>query len=124
MHFRVYDKHTVVLNSLEDSVELLEKRSGIYSDRPYLPMLDLCVHFDLCAVSLLTYCLNIRMGWVNLATGLLPYSSKWRSHRRMFQQFLKAGSSSRYQPTQTKKTCDFLYSILTTPDEFINHYRT
>ncbi len=38
MHYRVYDKHTVILNSYEDNVELLEKRSAIYSDRPYMPM--------------------------------------------------------------------------------------
>lgn len=41
MHYRVYDKHTVILNSYEDNVELLEKRSAIYSDRPYMPMVDL-----------------------------------------------------------------------------------
>ncbi|KAG9094757.1 hypothetical protein FS749_011890, partial [Ceratobasidium sp. UAMH 11750] len=29
----------VVLNDFEDAVNLLEKRSGIYSDRPRLPML-------------------------------------------------------------------------------------
>ncbi len=43
LHFRAYDQHTVVLNSYEDNVELLEKRSAIYSDRPYMPMVDLYV---------------------------------------------------------------------------------
>ncbi|KJA18940.1 hypothetical protein HYPSUDRAFT_44792 [Hypholoma sublateritium FD-334 SS-4] len=105
LHYRVYDKHTIILNSFEDNVELLEKRSGIYSDRPYMPMLEL-------------------MGWVSYGTGLMPYGPKWRSHRRMYQQFLKAGTSSRFRPTQTRKTLDFLYGLLTTPDNFINHYRT
>ncbi|KAG8791276.1 hypothetical protein FRC12_009703 [Ceratobasidium sp. 428] len=29
----------IVLNDLEDAINLLEKRSGIYSDRPKVPML-------------------------------------------------------------------------------------
>ncbi len=41
-----YGKHTVVLNTYEDCKELLEKRAIIYSDRPYLPILDLCVVTD------------------------------------------------------------------------------
>lgn len=57
MHYRVYDKHFVILNSLEDSVELLEKRSGIYSDRPYMPMLELYVALSSMFVS--SHYLNI-----------------------------------------------------------------
>lgn len=42
---RAYDKHTIILNSHEDNVELLDKRSAIYSDRPCMPMMDLFVLF-------------------------------------------------------------------------------
>ncbi len=31
----------IVLNSLEDALELLEKRSGYYSSRPVIPMYEL-----------------------------------------------------------------------------------
>ena len=130
MYYRVYDKHNVVLNSLEDCVELLERRSGIYSDRPYMPMLDLYAVFSvqfLCSLTNNTYILlgyRIRMEWQRYGTGLMPYGAKWRSYRRLYQTFLKAGAASRFHPTQTKKICDFLYGILTTPDDFTNHYRT
>lgn len=41
LHVESFGKHFIIINSLEDAVELLEKRSGIYSDRPYAPMIDL-----------------------------------------------------------------------------------
>lgn len=70
LHYRVYDKHFVILNSLEDSVELLEKRSGIYSDRPYMPMLELYVALSSMFVS--SHYLNIAWisEWDGSATGL------------------------------------------------------
>ena len=43
---QAYGKHTIVLNTYEDCKELLEKRAIIYSDRPYLPIVDLCVVSD------------------------------------------------------------------------------
>ena len=64
------------------------------------------------------------MGWVRYGTGLMAYGPRWRSHRRLYQKFLKAENSSGFHLTQTKKTCDFLYGILTTPDDFNNHCRT
>lgn len=41
LHLRDYHKHYIILNSYEDNVELLDKRSGMYSDRPEIPMLKL-----------------------------------------------------------------------------------
>lgn len=47
IHYRTYNKHTVVLNAYDDNVELLERRSLIYSDRPYLAMMDMYVELFL-----------------------------------------------------------------------------
>ncbi|KJA21666.1 hypothetical protein HYPSUDRAFT_687551 [Hypholoma sublateritium FD-334 SS-4] len=105
LHFRVYDKHTVVLNSYEDNVELLDKRSAIYSDRPYMPMVDL-------------------MGWLSFDTAFMQYGPIWRGHRRIFQQFFKPDVALNYRPMQTKKIHDFLGGLLTTPEDFADHYRT
>ena len=41
LHFRAYNQHIIVLNSEETAVELLERRSAIYSSRPFVPMWDL-----------------------------------------------------------------------------------
>lgn len=43
VHLKAFGKHTIVLNSMEDAIELLEKRSNNYSDRPYIPMINLYV---------------------------------------------------------------------------------
>ena len=34
-------KHIVVLNKLEDITELMEKRSAIYSNRPWIPATEM-----------------------------------------------------------------------------------
>lgn len=41
MHFNILGQHIIVLNSLDAAIDLLEKRSRIYSDRPLLPVTDL-----------------------------------------------------------------------------------
>jgi hypothetical protein len=38
MHISVLGIHFIILNSAKAAVELLDQRSAIYSDRPYLPM--------------------------------------------------------------------------------------
>jgi hypothetical protein len=38
-YFNVLGNHFLVLNSVKAAVDLLEQRSNIYSDRPYIPML-------------------------------------------------------------------------------------
>ena len=38
IHLEVLGTHIIVLNSIEATTDLLEKRSTIYSDRPRMPM--------------------------------------------------------------------------------------
>ena len=40
IHVKVFGQHILLLNSLEICIDLLEKRSAIYSDRPRLPMMN------------------------------------------------------------------------------------
>ncbi|KJA21688.1 hypothetical protein HYPSUDRAFT_67609 [Hypholoma sublateritium FD-334 SS-4] len=105
IHYRTYNKHTVVLNAYDDNVELLDKRSLIYSDRPYLAIMDL-------------------MGWLDFNAAFMRYGAKWRSHRRVLQQILKPEASANFRSAQARKNLDLLYGLLTTPEDFSNHYRT
>ncbi|KAG5651994.1 hypothetical protein H0H81_006676, partial [Sphagnurus paluster] len=41
IYLNVLGKHTVILNSAEAAMDLLDKKSAIYSDRPPFPMFDL-----------------------------------------------------------------------------------
>ncbi len=64
------------------------------------------------------------MGWLSFDTAFMQYGPTWRGHRRIFQQFFKPEVTLNYRSMQTKKVHDFLRGLLTTPDEFAEHYRT
>ncbi|PPQ86330.1 hypothetical protein CVT25_005631 [Psilocybe cyanescens] len=92
----------VVLNTLDLARQLLEKRSTVYSDRPYNAMIDL-------------------MEW-DFAVGFKPYGPEWRHHRRLFQQAFRTGATTLgYRAIQTDKVNDFLHALLEDPDEFRYH---
>ena len=38
MHVHALGQHVVIINSLDVAIDLLDKRSNIYSDRPVMPM--------------------------------------------------------------------------------------
>ena len=50
---RILDQEVIVINSQDIGQALLEKRSGVYADRPYLATLQPCVPLILfCSISL------------------------------------------------------------------------
>ncbi|KAF9449667.1 cytochrome P450 [Macrolepiota fuliginosa MF-IS2] len=61
----------VVLNDIRIAKDLLEKRSGLYSSRPELPML--------------TEVIGAKEFF-----GTMPYGDEWRNHRRIFQQYFSS----------------------------------
>ncbi|KZP15689.1 hypothetical protein FIBSPDRAFT_749711, partial [Athelia psychrophila] len=60
----------VVTNTLESTLDLLERRSSRYSGRPRMPMLEL-------------------MGW-GWALTLLNYGDEWCAHRRLAVKWFDA----------------------------------
>lgn len=84
--------------------------------------MDLCVE----SFSLVLVLPNFihRMGWLGFNAAFMRYGAKWRSHRRVLQQILKPEASATFHTAQARKNQDLLYGLLTTPDDFINHYRT
>ncbi|KAJ7244875.1 cytochrome P450 [Mycena rebaudengoi] len=73
VHAEALGKHIVILNSYKVVSDLLEKRSHIYSDRPYWPMRDL-------------------LGW-DFAAPFMPYGRKWQQHRAIFQKYFRREQS-------------------------------
>ncbi|KAF9469732.1 cytochrome P450 [Collybia nuda] len=104
IHIKDYSKHVIIINSFKDAVNLLEKRSNIYSDRPASIMIKL-------------------MGW-DFNVGLMPYGDEWRRRRKILQKYFKKDIAVVYQPIQTQKIHDMLRNILETPEDFISHYKT
>ncbi|KAF9459534.1 cytochrome P450 [Collybia nuda] len=96
MYLHVLGRPLVVLNSVQAAVDLLDKRSANYSDRPrFLP-------FEL-------------MGW-NATMALLPYGKQLRRHRRMVQQYLASSKCLDYQPIQRREARSLLQNLLRNSD--------
>ncbi|KEP48417.1 cytochrome P450 family protein [Rhizoctonia solani 123E] len=98
----------VVLNSSQAAIDLLEKKSSIYSDRVCPPMiLDPTL-----------------MDWRNYVA-LLPYGNRWKEHRRMMHTWLQKGAARSFQPSQQRQARLLLVRLLnsnsTLDDQF---YRT
>lgn len=87
---------------MEDIVELLEKRSANYSDRPSLKLFKL-----------------LDSGGV--ITGLLPYGPTLKSHRRLMEEALKKDVLPSYHHIFTGKVHLFLDQLLHKPDLFREH---
>ncbi|KAK0500251.1 cytochrome P450 [Armillaria luteobubalina] len=94
---------TVVVNSAQAVMDLFEKRSGIYSDRPDFTM-------------------TMLVGW-NFNLALMRYSDWWRMHRRMFHQYLQPRAVPAYNSVQIKATPVLLQQLNKSPDAFFHHVR-
>ncbi|KAL1744280.1 cytochrome P450 [Schizophyllum fasciatum] len=98
IQFDAFGTSTVVLNSYEASVDLLEKRSRLYSNRPRFPMAVEMMHMD-----------------YNIA--LRPYDQEWRDRRRLIHGAMHASASSQYHSLQTKSAHAFIRAMCEAGDE-------
>ncbi|CAE6451763.1 unnamed protein product [Rhizoctonia solani] len=98
----------IVLNSSQAAIDLLEKKSSIYSDRVCPPMILEPTLMD----------------WSNYVA-LLPYGSRWKEHRRMMHTWLQKGATRSFQTSQQRQARLLLIRLLdsnsTLDDQF---YRT
>ncbi|CAL1710835.1 unnamed protein product [Somion occarium] len=94
---------TIVLGSVKVAVELLEKRSSIYSDRAVF-VTDKLLSWDF-----------------NFA--FMPYSQTWRNHRRAFHQYFNQGEVHKYHPIQVRECRAFLQRMLDSPENIAQHVR-
>lgn len=102
MHMRVLTQHIIVLSSLDDILELFERRGNIYSDRPEFTMMG-----DL-------------MGWGYIGS-LVPYGEWWRAHRRVYHHYFHEGATKTYLEVQAKSNIEFLRALLRSPHRFMEH---
>ncbi|KAJ8586996.1 cytochrome P450 [Rhizopogon salebrosus TDB-379] len=98
-HF--FDQEIIVINSEKVAIELLEKRSRNYSDRPKLPT-------------------NALFG-LDFNTIFMAYGARWRRQRRIFHQAFRAQPTLSYHPMQQRKVQVLIHNLLHTPHEFISH---
>jgi len=87
------------------SIDILDKKSAIYSDRPVLQMAGELV------------------GWKNTLV-LLPYGDRFRRYRRLFHSLIGTQSMiKRFYPSEESEARKFLRRILAKPDDLAAHVR-
>ncbi|KAG1722033.1 cytochrome P450 [Suillus paluster] len=101
VYSRFFDQEFIVINSEKVAIELLEKRSHNYSDRPNLPTTPL-------------------FGF-EFSTVLMAYGVHWRRQRRIFHQTFREKAALSYRPMQQRKAQRLISGILDTPEEVLNH---
>ncbi|KAF2491284.1 putative O-methylsterigmatocystin oxidoreductase [Lophium mytilinum] len=94
LYFESFGTKWIVLNSLQASIDLLDKRGNNYSDRPRFIMNDL-------------------MGWAPTLTWL-RWSPKMQQHRKLLQPPFSKSKVSQYCPLQRREAIKAAQSILRT----------
>ncbi|KZT72684.1 cytochrome P450 [Daedalea quercina L-15889] len=95
----------VILNSLHAAIEMLDKKSSIYSDRPTLPVCGQVI------------------GWEH-SLALLHYGSVWRDTRRLFSQTIGTHRSLLSLSDQLEyEGHRFLTHLMAEPDRLIAQVR-
>ncbi|THU82960.1 cytochrome P450 [Dendrothele bispora CBS 962.96] len=93
----------VVLNSAKPAIDMLDRSSAIYSDRPVIPMGGELV------------------GWKN-SLSLLPYADRFKRYRRLAKQlFGSTKTMEAFHPVEESETHRFLKRLLAHPDNFVHH---
>lgn len=101
----VLGQHMIILNSVNAAIEMLDKKSSIYSDRPVLPMGGELV------------------GWKNTLV-LLPYGDRFRAYRRNFHHVIGSRAHMEaYHHVEAIETHRFLQRVLAKPSELSAHVR-
>ena len=95
----------VILNSVEIAIDMLDKKSSIYSDRPTLQMAGELI------------------GWKN-STVLLPYGDRFRRSRRLFHRVIgNTAAIKKFLPLEEFETHRFLRRVLAKPTDLQAHIR-
>ena len=115
---QVLQQNIIVINSEKIAKDLLDRRSRIYSDRPYLATREPCVT----ALSFVSTSRNssFRWGW-SFNFGFAPYGDRWRSQRRLFHQAFRAEAALAFRPIQLRKTRQLVLDILNAPHDYHHH---
>ena len=105
IHFSVLGQDTIVLNSSKAAIELLDKRSATYSNRPIVMM-----------------CGEIS-GW-NKSLGLTQYGPRFREFRKFMSRVIGTRASiERFVPLQERETAKCIARIMADPGSLVHQIR-
>ncbi|KAI0371242.1 CyP450 monooxygenase [Pilatotrama ljubarskyi] len=122
VYLDVLGQSILVLGTHEAAVDLLDKRSAIYSDRVHSPIVELYVVVRMCIASTVDASRRCRGGFDWVLT-MIHYGPWWRRHRRAFHQFFNARAVTQLRPLQRSQVNHFLVRLLESPKDFTEHIR-
>lgn len=101
VHLNVLGRSTIVLNSVQAAVDLLDKRSSNYSDRAYFPIFE-------------------TMGYAKSLI-FMKYGKDFQLHRRMYQQYFGKNEGLQYRPLQAQEAYILAHNLVSKPEDRENH---
>ncbi|KAG2087119.1 cytochrome P450 [Suillus discolor] len=101
---RILDQNIVVVDSERIAGALLDKRSRIYSDRPYLATIE-------------------PYGW-SLSFAFMGYGDEWRLCRRLFHQTFRSESAVKFRPMQIRRAREMVVNLVDDPQHYHDHFAT
>ncbi|KIJ12560.1 hypothetical protein PAXINDRAFT_14641 [Paxillus involutus ATCC 200175] len=104
LYVRLLDQEVVILNLQSDAVELLEKRSRIYSDRPFVA--------------------TVEPYGFGCAFGFACYGDHLRLCRRISHQTFRADAALVFRPMQLRTARQMIVNMIDQPDQYASHYST
>jgi len=101
----IFGQRMIILNNVQQAMDMLDKKSSIYSDRPIIQMGGELV------------------GWKNTLV-LLPYGDRFRNYRKMFHQVIGTPAAmAAFHPIEEDETHKFLKRVLKSPEDLATHVR-
>ncbi|KAJ7249131.1 cytochrome P450 [Mycena haematopus] len=97
MYFDVLGKPMIVLSTEKTAVDLLNKRSSIYSDRPRFILYEM-------------------IGW-STTLSLMPYGKRFALHRRLHQSYLNREKCRQFRPMQALEAHILVKNLLESAPE-------
>ncbi|KAG8905316.1 hypothetical protein FRB99_000242 [Tulasnella sp. 403] len=105
VYVSVFGRSTLILNTYQVARDVLDKRGQIYSDRPRLSTGKVLRASE-------------------TGTVFAPFGPTWRKHRRFLNQVLNPSNVRRdYSSLQTRKTLEYILTLLDRPDDFFASIR-
>lgn len=104
-YINVLGQEMIILNSSKAAVEILDKRSANYSDRPVIMM-----------------CGEI-VGW-NRSLALTQYGPRFREFRKYMSRLIGSRASmERFTPLQERETAKFVARVMADPGSLVQQIR-
>ncbi|KAG0707020.1 cytochrome P450 [Suillus ampliporus] len=106
VYSRLFSQDIVIINSERVAHDLLDRRSHNYSTRP--PGIKRLLDFF----------------GVEYSSVLLPYSDRWRLHRRIFHQAFRSEAAPSFRPIQMRNAHNLVLNLLASEAEYGAHLYT